>query len=308
MTYSDKEQTRTLHQIDEMDNMHVTTSEKPEKSEKLSMREHLCSWRGVTYFLLHFTFIAWCIPRSATSMAFVCANSRREGVLRMLNASASADSPDEEYGHLDLGENSSSRYNFSGAQLDTFRHVLADLNWSSDTQGLVLAAPLVLSFVGPVLSDLVTRRTGTRLMFSVVQLFNGAVMAASPSLARSSPYLLMAAHIVLGLTINLNFPIIATLLTRWTPLKQKLVVASLVYTGPTMGGVVTSLLNGYLCAVPVDNGWPFLFYTAAALHVLYALAWYVCIGEFPETHRFISRKEADYIVTRRASLSTEGQS
>ncbi|GFS09129.1 vesicular glutamate transporter 3 [Elysia marginata] len=258
---------------------------------KLNLSEHILSWRSVIYFLLHFGFIAWCIPRSATSMAFVCINSRREDVLQQFNVSANGD-------NVTSGAGSNETY------LADHNHVLDDISWSStgSTKGLVLSAPLILSFIGPIISDFVTRRTGSRYLFTSSQLINAILMFLSPSLARASPYVLLAGHILFGLTTTLHYPIITTLLTRWAPVKHKLTVASLVFTGPTLGSMVTSLLNGYLCAIPVDNGWPFIFYVAGVLHILYALAWFVLIGEYPESHRFISEKEKNYIMSRRAEL------
>ncbi|KAK3800376.1 hypothetical protein RRG08_052761 [Elysia crispata] len=208
---------------------------------------------------------------------------------------------------LDTSDTNLSAKNLANPKVFFSRHVLEDIAWSSDTKGLVLSAPLMLSFIGPVISDVIMRKAGSRYMYTFAQLFNAVIMFASPSLARASPYILLASHIVLGLTINFNFPIIATLLTRWTPLKQKLTVVSLVFTGPTLGSLITSLLNGYLCAIPVDNGWPCLFYAAGFMHVLFALAWFIFIGDYPETHRFISERERDYIVSRRPNLSNADQ-
>ena len=73
-----------------------TQQEQPPKMASLQSEEdstrrptllnHIFSWRGLMYLLLHFTYIAWCTPRSATSMVFVCINSRKEKVLHYLNA------------------------------------------------------------------------------------------------------------------------------------------------------------------------------------------------------------------------------
>ena len=110
--------------IEENGNLHEEKMEpmkSEDKSEKLNLLEHIFSWRGVIYFLLHFTFIAWCIPRSATSMAFVCINSRREKVLRMLNTSSEALKEDQDL--FEREDISISGHNFSELQANAYRHV-----------------------------------------------------------------------------------------------------------------------------------------------------------------------------------------
>ncbi|GFR97022.1 sialin [Elysia marginata] len=162
---------------------------------KLSVLDHVFSWRGMIYFLLHFTFIAWCIPRSATSMAFVCMRSRRAELLTKHNATG-----------ISLGElrsqahgnsNLTSGYKVSQSDLQ----VLQDIDWDSDTEGLVLAGPLMLAFIGPVLFDAVIQRVGARSVLTWNQLANAVLMFSAPSLARVSPYLMLANHIILGLTM-----------------------------------------------------------------------------------------------------------
>ncbi|GFR97020.1 inorganic phosphate cotransporter [Elysia marginata] len=102
---------------------------------------------------------------------------------------------------------------------------------------------------------------------------------------------------------NACAPTVATLLPRWTPSKHNLTVVAFVYVGPTLGPMLLSILNGFLCSIPLDNGWPFIFYVAGALHAIFAVSWYFLMGEYPETHRFISEEESNYIVSRRPELA-----
>ena len=37
-------------------------------------------------------------------------------------------------------------------------------------------------------------------------------------------------------------------------------------TGFNVGGTVSTFVSGFLCDVPLDNGWPFIFYTFGKSH------------------------------------------
>ncbi|RUS73287.1 hypothetical protein EGW08_018960, partial [Elysia chlorotica] len=97
-----------------------------------------------------------------------------------------------------------------------------------------------------------------------------------------------------------NISVVGAVIPRWIPQKQSLTASTLVYAGYNVGSIISSLLNGYLCSIDADNGWPFIFYVAAIILAVYAVAWICLMSDSPDTHPFISDKERAYIQASRA--------
>ncbi|KAK3800388.1 hypothetical protein RRG08_052772 [Elysia crispata] len=70
------------------------------------------------------------------------------------------------------------------------------------------------------------------------------------------------------------------------------------------GAIFTGLVNGFLCLIPINNGWPFIFYVSSLAYFLYAAAWNVLGSEWPETHRFVSASEKSHILSTRVQLAS----
>ena len=67
------------------------------------------------------------------------------------------------------------------------------------------------------------------------------------------------------------------------------------FPGSALGGIITFFISGFLCSIPVDGGWPFVFYVFGAVSLLCAVVLSLTIHDKPQLHPHISLAEVSYI-------------
>ncbi|GFO08145.1 54S ribosomal protein l4, mitochondrial [Plakobranchus ocellatus] len=282
----------------------------PERARETTLSEEICSWHAVIYLLLHFSFITLNLPRSTTNMAFVCVDSKRREILAMANASGLSTDKGQGAWATEMAEsindNRTISLNRSLSVWNVHGDVMNDIHWDSGTKGLLLSAAFFLSSIGPILFDAIRQKISCRYALLSALLVNAILMFLSPELARISPHFLLVTQALLGLTLGANAPVVGTVLPNWTPEKQSLTASAITYAGYTVGTILSTLMNGFLCSVPVDNGWPFIYYNAGCMILIYSVAWFFFMSDTPETHRFISEREKAYILATRSKSLGDG--
>ena len=74
-----------------------------------------------------------------------------------------------------------------------------------------------------------------------------------------------------------------------------------------MGGILTFFASGFLCSIPVDGGWPFVFYVFGGLSLVCAAALAAMVHDSPELHPSISPQELDLIHNDKAHEPQTGK-
>ncbi|CAG9857052.1 unnamed protein product [Phyllotreta striolata] len=126
-------------------------------------------------------------------------------------------------------------------------------------------------------------------------------MAANSTLALLTPLAaarlgaggVIACRALQGLAQGVFFPLSSTLQAKWVPVEERARVGGLMFSGSTLGLVVTYSLTGCLCRS--SWGWPSNFYLFGALGVAWS-ALYYCLGrDGPGSVGSITREERVYI-------------
>ncbi|XP_076451526.1 putative transporter slc-17.2 [Babylonia areolata] len=175
-------------------------------------------------------------------------------------------------------------------------------DWDSSTQGLLLSSTGILAFVMPLMVDLLSRKVGGKLLLFCSMLCAACVTMLSPLAARLSPYVLMALRMVIGLVGGIKFPLVNEIFSWWAPRSEKVTLVSFAYSGMNTASILVSLSSGYLCSIPVDDGWPFMFYVYGGLAVTWGILWLFTGSVKPEDHPFISEDEKQYIISTRHAM------
>ncbi len=55
-------------------------------------------------------------------------------------------------------------------------------------------------------------------------------------------------------------------------------------------------MGGFLCVHGFAGIWPSIFYILGTVGIIWTLLWIIFASDSPETNRFISNKERDYIL------------
>ncbi|BFZ23689.1 hypothetical protein BsWGS_26728 [Bradybaena similaris] len=275
---------------------------------KLTLTQKYLSWRFLNVLLLQSSFVVAIFLRNCLPMAMVCMVKPRSSQLSAdgSNKTGLADGLQaSESQNLKTVSQNTTSYNRSVHWKEPFY----EFEWSPEVQGLVLSSIMFSTFIGPLLGSAVKVRLGNKLTLTVSTLTSTLLTFLCPAATRISPYCLVAIRIVLGISLGGNIPVIGDCVAWWAPQDEKLTMVALVFTGVNIGNILASFVAGYLCLVPLDNGWPFVFYTFGAFSLLWCLFWHFLSAEKPENHPYISEKEKEYIISHRTGLgpSPEGK-
>ena len=91
-------------------------------------------------------------------------------------------------------------------------------------------------------------------------------------------------------------------LAWWSPVNEKLTLTAIMYSGFSFSGLVGNLLSGYLCQIPIDYGWPFIYYAFGTITAIFVVLWVALYSRTPEDHPFVSEEEKTHIITQRAGM------
>ena len=123
-----------------------------------------------------------------------------------------------------------------------------------------------------------------------------------PTAARVSPYFLAACMITLGLTRSTGQVIMGDMMAWWCPVSERVLLNSFIISGFNIAGIFANTIAGFACSIPLDNGWPFIFYIVGGILVVYIVLWCVLSSGTPDGHPFISEKERQYIIAQRFGM------
>ncbi|XP_046381242.2 sodium-dependent phosphate transport protein 1-like isoform X3 [Haliotis rufescens] len=101
---------------------------------------------------------------------------------------------------------------------------------------------------------------------------------------------------------NLIVPATQDLWAQWAPVQDKPQLLAFTYAGYNIANIITFAASGYLCTIPIDNGWPFIFYVFGCLAVLWSGLWLLTVHETPESHPAISQQELQHIARHRQGV------
>lgn len=130
---------------------------------------------------------------------------------------------------------------------------------------------------------------------------------------------LIVFRVIVGMGEGIIFPSCNTLLAAWTPLKERSITATVVYSGGMLGSIFGSSISGLLIS---NYGWTSVFYWFGGVAVIWCIIfvssiltiyeitktitlseqiyffsskkYFICYNN-PETHPFITEKEKNYL-------------
>eukprot|EP00057_Strongylocentrotus_purpuratus_P001404 XP_001198778.2 PREDICTED: sialin [Strongylocentrotus purpuratus] len=175
-----------------------------------------------------------------------------------------------------------------------------EFNWSSHTQGLLLAAFFIGYTLGNIPAGWLADKLGGKWI-----IFGGACGSAifnalGPLAARSSVALFFATRFLAGISEGFIFPAVNTMVNNWSPVNERTRMMTFIVAGMAFGPAIGQSLSGIICA---NLGWPASFYFFGGLTITWAFFWAVTTNEDPSRHPFITRKERVYIETTRSKRS-----
>ncbi|CAL1533545.1 unnamed protein product [Lymnaea stagnalis] len=263
-----------------------------------SLASRVCSWRSMMLLMLHLSFVINTIPKNTTPIAIVCMVRPRSGEtlgVGSTNATTIGVTEGVLGSQMEGALSAAVQRNTTGEKGDDF-----EFDWDSKTVGLVLSAFSFTSWVGPFFGNMVRGYLGNKWTMTLLTLGSALTTLLSPPAARTGPNVLVGLRVISGLAFGGNLPIVSDTVVWWTPESERLTAATVTFSGFNMAGIVTFFIAGFLCSVPIDNGWPFIFYIFGAITLLWTLAWHIMTTQKPEDHPWISDEEKSFIIATRS--------
>ena len=177
-----------------------------------------------------------------------------------------------------------------------------EFDWGPDIIGLILASTSFTQFISPILGDLVRRCIGNKLTLCIFYSLSAGLLFISPTAARSGYEFLILVCALQGCVMQANFVVLGDTLAWWSPPNEKLLLTAIIYSGVSLAGLVGNVMAGLLCTIPIDNGWPFIFYSFGVITTVWVVLWAVFSSRIPEDHPFISEKETRFIISQRPNM------
>ncbi|XP_046362038.2 uncharacterized transporter slc-17.2-like [Haliotis rufescens] len=252
---------------------------KNSKKAPLPFRQKISSWRWMTSMIVWFGFISSTLMRNSFNMALVC-----------MTGSTPPPRP---------GANLTQRLVYttnvtSNASSESIPPP-GEFDWDEATQGIILSSVLYFGFMAPAISGLMSKKFGAKKVVGISMTISSVMNLLTPFGARGHMYLLIAMRVVIGCFSGTILPATQELWGHWAPDEEKVQLVSWTLSGVNIGSLVSSLISGFLCTIPLDNGWPFVFYVFGGLSLLWCLVWWLVVYDTPDEHKWISEAEKKYI-------------
>lgn len=108
-----------------------------------------------------------------------------------------------------------------------------------------------------------------------------------------------------GLSQGIVFPCTHTLLANWVPLAERGRLATICYSGGSIGMVFMLSISGAIISSPF--GWEGIFYISGILGLVWTVLWYFFGSNSPDESKIISMEERDYVQSTCCMTHTDSE-
>lgn len=183
----------------------------------------------------------------------------------------------------------------NGNTSSSARALRGEFDWDGDQQAQLLGAFFYGYTITQLPGGVLAKRYGAKWILGISILLTAILALVGPLAARLGFLPFFATRVGQGLFEGLVFPGMFAMFARWLPKMERSIGSSIVITGGQIGTVITLPLAGYLCNGTFMGGWPAIFYLSGIVGCVWFVLWALLIYETPESHRYISSRELEYI-------------
>lgn len=166
--------------------------------------------------------------------------------------------------------------------------------WSVSWQGYIVSAAFLGGFIFSYPAGVLVDRFSARHILSVAILMLTIASLLMPVL---SIYIgekgAFAGRFVMGISETMLIPSINSMVTKWIPINEKSLAASVFTAGNQLSGMFGNILVAELCAS--SFGWSSIFYSASLFGISWLVLWHLTVRNSPHNTRWIHKRELDYL-------------
>lgn len=166
-------------------------------------------------------------------------------------------------------------------------------DWNQELQGLILSSFYWGYIVTHIPGGILSAKIGGKYTLLLGVLTSTVFTLITPFAVRyGGSTFLIALRIIVGMGEGMIFPSCNTLLAAWTPMKERSITATVVYSGGMLGSIFGSSISGILIS---NYGWTSVFYWFGGVSIIWCIIFcFICYNN-PESHPFITEKEKNYL-------------
>ncbi|XP_055295735.1 putative inorganic phosphate cotransporter isoform X2 [Sitodiplosis mosellana] len=173
-------------------------------------------------------------------------------------------------------------------------------DWSQELQGLILSSFYWGYILTHVPGGLLSAKVGGKYTLLLGVVIATVFTVFTPmGISYGGSTVLIIFRIIIGMGEGIIFPSCNTLLAAWTPLKERSITATVVYSGGMLGSIFGSSISGLLIS---NYGWTSVFYWFGGAAIIWCIIFYFICYNNPESHPFITEKEKQYLTRELGEL------
>ncbi|KAH9495485.1 hypothetical protein Btru_012968 [Bulinus truncatus] len=170
-------------------------------------------------------------------------------------------------------------------------------DWDKTAQGWALSSFFVGYYVSQLPSGIAAARFGAKKVVVVGLTLTAVFQLLAVPAAYYGVGWLYADRIIVGIIDGFLYAPTFALVGQWTPRHETSLLFGIVGMGMELGDMFSFGISMFSCELPIQGGWPFVFYTMSGLGLILALLFVIFVSDSPFDSRLISEKEVSYIAS-----------
>jgi MFS family permease len=163
-----------------------------------------------------------------------------------------------------------------------------EFGWDKTLQGTVMSAFFIGYLLTQIAGGWLADRFGGKPVLAGGVVVWSLFTALTPPAAAGGFAALLVARIGMGIGEGVSFPSIYSLFSRWVPPQERSRAVGLVFSAIPLGTVFALLVTPWIVTA---FGWPWAFYSFAALGLLWYVVWQPKVSSSPELSPRVSASE-----------------
>jgi MFS family permease len=160
--------------------------------------------------------------------------------------------------------------------------------WDKTAQGTVMSAFFIGYLLTQIVGGWLADRFGGKPVLAGGVVIWSLFTALTPPAAAGGFAALLVARIGMGVGEGVSFPSIYSLFSRWVPAQERSRAVGLVFSAIPLGTVFALIVTPWIV---IHFGWPWAFYSFAALGLFWVAIWRVQVTSSPEQNPRVGAAE-----------------
>lgn len=170
-------------------------------------------------------------------------------------------------------------------------------DWSQREKGVVLSSFFYGYIVTQLMGGWLASRVGGSTVFGIgIFITSVAALFTPPVVNYAGVPGMVFIRVIQGIAAGVAFPCCNALFAMWSPVNERSRMLSVAVSGSYFGTVFANFFSGLIA---IKLGWPWIYYIFGVAGICWYLIWALLVGNAPETDRFISQEEKEYIMKSR---------